>query len=211
MDILGLSGRAVRNGDVGDEHCWEGRRVTPRKFRDRCKVRFVEGDVVALAGAAGDFDGGAVHVHLPVADFVEPGPGEGVCARLDALGDGKAVRIRIRGRSGVVGSDVAGDAFGGAAALDGVDDHPGGALGGGVVGRERDLAGSAAVDGFTEERKLLGRTDGHVCDCCAGVAGGFAGEVGTVGSERAVVGTAVWWGRGHDHVSMGFGCEESED
>ena len=95
--------------------------------------------MVALVGAAGDFDGGAVHVHFPVADFVEPGPGEGVCARLDALGDGEAVGIRVRGRGGVVGSEVTRDAFGGTAAFDGVDDHPGGALGGGVVGGEGDL------------------------------------------------------------------------
>ena len=140
MDVFGLGGRAVRNGDVGDEHGRERRRVAARQVRDSCEVGFVEGLVGALVGAAGDFDGGAVHVHFAVADFVEPGPGQGVCAWLDARGDGKAVCIRVRGRGGVVGSDVAGDIFGGAAAFDGVDDHPGGALGCRVVGGERDLA-----------------------------------------------------------------------
>ena len=123
MHVFGISSQAVRSGDVGDEHCRERRRVAARKLWDG-KVGFVEGDVVALAGAAGDFDGGAVHVHFSVADFVEPGPGEGVCARLDARGDGEAVCVWVRSRGGIVGSNVAGYAFGGASALDGVDDHP---------------------------------------------------------------------------------------
>lgn len=124
MHVLGISSQAVRGGYVGDEHGRERRRVAAREFRDRCKVGFVEGDIVALAGSAGDFDGGAVHVHFSVADFVEPGPGKGVCARLDARGNGKAVCVWVRCRGGVIGSNVTGYAFGGASALNGVDNHP---------------------------------------------------------------------------------------
>lgn len=44
----------------------------------------------ALLGAAGDGDGGAVHVHFAVADLVEPGPSEGVVAGGDHGGNGEA-------------------------------------------------------------------------------------------------------------------------
>jgi len=40
---------------------------------------------VSLAGAAGDFDVCAIHVHLAVCYFVEPCPRECVCPRTNAL------------------------------------------------------------------------------------------------------------------------------
>ena len=55
--------------------------------------------------------------------------------------------------------------------------------------------------------EFLCGADSHVCDGSTRVARGFAGKVGTVGNERAVVGTAVWRRRGHDHMSMGCAGE----
>lgn len=71
IDTL-LSGAAI---DIGDKHGW----VVGRALLDRLDAG------VSLGRATLHVDGGTVHVHLAVADPIEPGPGEGVFARFEAL------------------------------------------------------------------------------------------------------------------------------
>lgn len=163
-----------------------------------------DGFGVALLGAAGDGYRGAVHVHLTVADLVEPGPGESVLAGGYTFGDG-VLELACAGAVGVA-SDVAGSA-GRAATYDGVDDLPLGAGGWGLVGGERDLARSAAVGGAADKGEGLVDADGHGVACalsCVDTGPLLAGEIGAVGCEGAVVegGLAVWNGRAHHHVTM---------
>lgn len=101
--------------DVCDEH---GREASS------ASLEFLGG---ALGGATRDSDGSAVHVHLAVADAVEPGPGEGVFASGDAVRNGEVERVGIGdvGTAGHVAIDI-----GGAATLEGLDDLPLGGLGG---------------------------------------------------------------------------------
>lgn len=129
---MGIGSRAVGGGDVCDEHGWERRGVAAGEVGDG-ELGLVEVGV-ALVGSAGDFDGGAVHVHFAVAHFVEPGPREGVCAWRDALRDGEVVGVWVR--SVGVFSEIAGRVLGRATSLDGMDDHPFGALRRRAVGRQ---------------------------------------------------------------------------
>lgn len=204
---MGIGSGAVAGWDVCDEHGWERRRVAARELRDG-ELGLVEIGI-SFAGSAGDLDGCAVHVHLTVADLVEPGPCERVCPRSDALRDGKVVRVRVR--SVGIFSKVTRSVFRRATAFDRVDDHPFGALRCRVVGGERDLTRTTTMYSLAGEGQFLRGADGHVCDGSTRVACGFAGEVGTVGNERAVVGTAVWGRSGHHHMPMGCACESSDE
>ena len=207
------SAAAARGADVGNKHGREGGALVDREaggLRRGVDAESGDGFGVALLGAASDGDGGAVHVHLTVADLVEPGPGEGVLAWGDTFGDGE---LEFAGAGTVgVATNVAG-CGGGTATDDRVDDLPLGAGGWGLVGGEGDLAGSTAMSGTADEGEGLIHSDGH------GVARAFsfvdsgpllAGEVGAVGCERAVVegGLAVGNGRAHHHVSVGAGEED---
>ncbi len=58
--------RAFGNGNIGLEHV--------RKSVIRSLVALVESEPRTFAGGAGNGDWGTVHVHLPVANLVEPGP-----------------------------------------------------------------------------------------------------------------------------------------
>lgn len=168
---------------------------------------------VAFGGATGDGDGRAVHVHLRVADAVEPRPGEHVVAGLDAGWNDELV---CAGTAAVgIVADIAGCRFGGTATLDGVDDLPFRAGRWRLVACEGDLTRAAAVDGAAGERKCLLGADGH------GVTGSFgfvnfrsllAGEIRAAGFEWTVVEVRLaerCWGL-HNHVCVDDG-EECED
>lgn len=71
--------------DIGDKHGW----VVGRALLDRLDTG------VSLARTPLHVDGGTVHVHLAVADTIEPGPSEGVFAILDALRDGEVETGRV--------------------------------------------------------------------------------------------------------------------
>ena len=203
---MGIGSGAVAGWDVCDEHGWERRRVAARELRHG-KLGLVEIGV-SFAGSAGDLDGCAVHVHLTVADLVEPGPCERVCPRSDTLRDRIVVRVRVWS-VGIL-SKITRSIFRRATALDRVDDHPFGALRCRVVGGERDLTRTTTMYSLAREGQFLCGADGHVGDGSSRVACGFAGEVGTVGNERAVVGTAVWGRSGHHHMRMGCAGESSD-
>lgn len=134
-DLLVLDGLAVVAGgaDVGDHD-----------------LRIVRGDRVGGAAAAGDLDIGAVHVHLPVALQVEPGPGEQRLAVGHVAGHLEVVRARQR-----------------AAALHRLDDVEVRA----VVVAERQLARATAVGGRAGERHVVG---------LAGLVGGHGAPGGVV-------------------------------
>ena len=220
-EIAGLGGAAAAadGADVSDEHRREGGALVDGEAGGLGRgvdAEWCDGFGVALLGAAGDGDGGAVHVHFTVADLVEPGPSEGVLAGGDTFGDGV---LELAGAGAVgVASDVAGSACG-AATDDGVDDLPLGAGGRSFIGGERDLAGSTTMGGAADEGEGLVDANGHDVACTlSGVNSGplLAGEIGAVGCERAVVesGLAVWNGRAHHHVTMDAreesGCESHE-
>jgi hypothetical protein len=151
--------------------------------------------VGALGRTAGDGNWGAVHVHLAVADSVEPSPSQSVLSSGDAFGHLEAeigVAIRVQG---------------GAAALEGLDHLPRGGLGGLEVFCQTDLAGTAAVDGAAFECELHILADGEDCLGCGGLKGviaKLAGEVTAICRQRRVVesGLAVRGWVAHNHVSI---------
>ena len=187
-----LGGAAV---DVCDEHGWEARRAF---------LEFLGG---ALGGATRDSDGGAVHVHLAVADTVEPGPGEGVFASLDSLWDFEVESVGIGGvrAAGHVAVDI-----GRAATLERLDDLPLRGLGGLQVGGQTDLTGTTAVGGAADESQRVRLADGDDCLGLGGLEGvvaKLAREVAAVCCQRRVVESvlAIRGGAAHDHVGVDHG------
>lgn len=190
-EVLGLgSGAAV---DVGDEHAGE------------IAAALLNGSLLfgALGGATLDGDGSAVHVHLTVTDAVEPGPGHGVLATADAIGDGEV--------------EVSGDLVGltarevtlrvdGAATLNGLDDHPVGVLGRIAVRGQANLARTTTVGSTALEGQRDGVTNAvgvflaHVVDTGALLAG----EVTAISRQRRVVQRVLAIGHrvGHDQMSV---------
>lgn len=149
LDVSALGGGAAVV-DVGDEHVGE------------------TGEVAALGAVDGD--GRAVHVHLAVADVVEPGPGEDGVAAGGVLGDG----------------EVPGG-LEGAVAQVGLDDLPGGAA---VVG-QRGLAAAAAVGRRALDGEAVGLAglplgDGSASRGAEVAEEPLAGEVGAALGQRAV-------------------------
>ena len=212
LDVLALGqGAGVARGDVGDEHIREAGGVAHGKSLGRRGEDLASRNLVALLGASSHRDGSAVHVHFAVANLIEPGPSEDVVAGGDALGDAE---VESAGAGAVrVFGQVAGGVDG-AAAFDGVDDHPVRGFGGGLVGCQGELARATAVDGRAGKGEGLVDADGH------GVGGAFgivnagtllAGEVGAVGDEGRVVERRFAKGRGglHDHMSFG-GAHEGQ-
>ena len=190
LEVGALGGRASVV-DVGSEHVGE-----------------LVDEALAAAGAS-DSDGGAVHVHLTVADLVEPSPGKSVLAGSQVGGDLEVVG-EGDGSLGVV-TDVAGSVTGRAATLNGVDDLPDGVAGGGEVGGDGDLARTTTVDGSALEGEGLGAALGVAVGDAVGVVGDrLAGEVGAVGEERAVVDSAVGNRVGHEDVSASNGNQSGE-
>jgi hypothetical protein len=187
--IVQLEGAAAV-ANVGDKH---GRKAA---------------EVALGRGASSDGDGSAVHVHLTVANVVEPGPGE----------DGIAGRS-IRGDSEGVGA-LAG---GGAVSDVRVDDVPGAAS---VVG-ERGLTAATAVVGTTVDGEALRRASSPLSSRLAlrrteeGVVT-LAGEVVAARAQRAshavvdvasgigVVLGLEGSGRGHLHVGVRHGNQAKE-
>lgn len=62
----------------------------------------------------------------------------------------------------------------------------------------------------SNEPERLWRSNSHIRDSCACIARSFAGEVGSVRYERAVVRAAVWWWRAKDHMSVTCSGEEGD-
>lgn len=159
--------------------------------------------VKALARTAGNVDGSAVHVHLAVADLVEPGPSHCQLTLRKRLRNGEVVgteratlcvevALRVRGR---------------AATNDRVDDLPLGVLGGLQVLSDGDLARSATVGSSLvgRERDSDVRTDGPLVHSCNLVADTLAGEVGARGLERALDSASKGDRVRHEDVSGGGG------
>lgn len=83
-------------------------------------------------------DRSAVHIHLPITNLVEPGPGQRVVlAGWDGVRDGEGEFVGAEAER--VGTHVAG-VGGWTAPLDGLDDFEDRVFGGWSVGRQRDLA-----------------------------------------------------------------------
>lgn len=219
MDVELLDRGAVGGRDVGDEHVWEGR-VGAGDEVEVGGLGAVEAglelgggdlgdDVTSLLSAAGDYDGRAVHVHLPVAHVIEPGPGERVVSCSDTIRDGILEGRRIH-RGGVFAEVAWGGV--GAPTLDRVDHHPFAALGGLEVFGEGDLAGSATVRSAALELQGLLSTDGHGRGGFRSIVAAGADLAGKVraGSVKGKVveGLGAVWGRvGHLHVGRGRGRE----
>ena len=106
--------------DISDEHVWEGGHialvedltvVVAHHLGDGAVVV----DEVAFFGGALHCDGRAVHIHLPLADLVEPGEGESIIPGCDLRRD--AVLELVGAVAEGVFADVA-RVLGGTAALD---------------------------------------------------------------------------------------------
>jgi len=80
--------------NVGDKHVREGLVGGLVSGDELCPILRVE-NFVSLTGTARDGDGSAVHVHLTVANVVEPSPADRSIASGQARGDCKAVGIRV--------------------------------------------------------------------------------------------------------------------
>jgi len=129
----------------------------------------------------------AIHVKFAVTDLVDPRPCNCVVTWCDAFGNGVLeVGCALTARVGVkVTSDV-----GRATTLDGVNDHPFGVLGWLEIGRQADLARSAAVNSAADEAQSLWFTDSHDVRCSFSLVDTsalFAWEIGAVAGEGRVV------------------------
>ena len=111
---------------------------------------------VSFLGACDDVDRGAIHVHLTVADPIEPSPREGVLSRFNAsrncIGEIGGARAR-----GVVAQITIGSKR--TSALDRMNHAPLGILGRFLVWGKRYLARAPTVCGSTDEGELLRRSD----------------------------------------------------
>lgn len=200
--------QAVASGNIGDKHVWEGC-VALEDLVGGVGLGAVEvivGWDVSSLRATGDSDRSAVHVELAVADFVEPCPSECVVAGRDARRDLVCKFCRCHGGR-IVTREVP-VYVGWAATHNGVNDHPFRGLGWLEVFGERDLAGSAAVNGGAVEGEGLWRANSH------DVLGSrrvvytrtlLAGEVAAGGLQGTVVdgGGSVRSRSPHHHVSIG--------
>ena len=172
LEILALGSGALLVGNVGDEHVGEA----------------AEGGRDVAATTAGDGDGSAVHVHLSVADLVEPGPGEGVLASGKVFGHGNIVAVQARSVLDVLGEIARG--VGRAATHDGVDDLPLAVLGRSASG-DGELARTATVDGRALELDLLGLASIPGVFSLDAVVGVLAREVGPRVVQRGASGYSV--------------------
>ena len=171
FEVAGFFGAAAV-ADVGDEH-WRERGGALCEAGGFC-VRF------SLLATARDGDGGAVHVHLSIADLVEPRPRERVVTGCDAFGDRK---LKLTGSVAVwILGKISSDARW-ATAFDRVDDLPLAVLARLLVGGEGNLAGASAVDSATCEAQSLIRPDRHdvfgAVELVGGISSLLAREVGT--------------------------------
>jgi hypothetical protein len=209
----------ARVGDV--EHALAGGAPAVDIGDEQLRERVEE---AVVGRAARDGDGGAVHVHLAVADLVEPGPGEGGVAAGDVLGDGDveladAVDARVVAALLCVLAPVGvlarhGEValrLDGAAADDGVDGLPLGRVRRrGEVVSQRKLARATAVLGTACELDQLGlaRSDGRRLD---DVREALAGEweAGAKGVDLHELGCSLEVvGRWRVHDEMAIDCAE---
>ena len=102
----------------------------------------------SLLGCAGDSSRTTIHIELSVADLVHPRPRDSVVSRIDALWDG--VLEFARTSSGRIVREIARD-IRWASTLNGVNDHPLGALARLQVFSEGDLTRATAVNGASDE------------------------------------------------------------
>jgi hypothetical protein len=85
-------------------------------------------EILGTTGAS-DTDGGAVHVHFSVANFVEPSPRECVAARGEVLWNGEIINIGYR-KFGITPWKISCLVFGRTATFNRLDHPPDGVLGG---------------------------------------------------------------------------------
>lgn len=198
-DVGAGRGRARVDGvEVGDEELGVVRlgRATGQ----------VTAAALARGAGRGDGDGCAIHVELTLAgELGDPRPGKAVLAGFEVLGYGPVVRADVC----AVGA--------GAAALDGQDDAPVGALARLHVVGDGELAAAAAVDGGALEGEALdaacgvGIVDARLRVEGGRVAGYLAGVVGA--RERGVVDglVAIRHWVCHDHVGASLGGKERDE
>ncbi len=142
--------------------------------------------VTSLGRATGDGDGSTVHVHLTVANVIEPSPGKNSLAGREGCGNGEAVSVWIRSRSTV--AQVAGSVSCRTSSFDGMDDLKDTVLSRGVVISDGDLAGATTMSGLTSELKRLGGSESHLSGGSSSVELEFAGKVRSMTVKGRVVG-----------------------
>jgi hypothetical protein len=168
------------------------------------------------SGATSNLNGGTVHVHLTVAQSVEPSPGKSVRAHWQVW-DLNLVALGKR-QLGVTGLNVASLVLGWAATLNGLDDLPAGALSRVRVRADRDLARATTVDGGAHELDGLGAAGLPGGGINTGEAGGSAREGGrdgrgvlvVEGSVENLARLAVGGRVAHDNVSRGHGGDAGD-
>jgi len=206
---------SAARANVGDEHIWKGIEGSLVALHELCDVACHEVFVfTALGGSRSDGDGSAIHVHLAIADFVEPGPSEDGSASWEIGGNSERVGVGVDFRSALC-RIIANNVFPGAAAFDGMDDLELAARRRSFVVGDRELAGPSSVDGASYEGNGLRRSKGErIAGSLRIVDAGalLTGEVAAVPVERGIVesGLAEGLGRRHLHVCGAEGCE-SED
>ena len=180
MHVPPLSRRASRS-NIRHKQRRKQRRRTFRDLRTEI-ILIIIARHISLVRPTSNLDRCAVHIHLAITDLVKPRPSQRVGARSDTGRNAVLVRVRIGGSAWTRAlGKVAGSVSGRTAAFDGVDDHPFRALRCGTVCRQGNLTGAAAMDSSAVQGENLLLANGHVGYRGAGVAGGFAGEVGPVG------------------------------
>lgn len=204
FDTHTVNGRAVGGGNVGDKHGRKVRSCPLGELRDAIFLGLVAGGLT-LRSTTSDFDGSAVHVHLAVPDLVEPGPGECVRTRSDALRD--SVLIFVGASTIWVLREIASRTPSWTASDDRVNNHPFRILGSWAVGSEGDLARATAMDSRAFERKCLLLANSHIRDRSPRASSTLARKVGARCFERAAVGVAIGRWCEHDHVGVRGGQE----
>ena len=198
--------------DVGFEHVWK---AVKSAFAEDVVIELVGcGGVVDVAflGSTGHSDGSTVHVHLPVADFVEPGPRERVASGLNIFGDGE-LELRCAGPVRVT-AYVPGSG-GRASSLDGEDNLERRFFGRCEVFRQSNLTASTTVGRRSGKGECLRAADRHDILACrrAVHTGTLLTWVVAPRSIQGAIVEAAWSkraGRFHDHMGRNAGCKTQE-
>lgn len=163
------------------------------------------------AGRSGNSERSAVHVHLSVANLVEPSPGKSVVTSRKFLGDIKVVCER----AGAIGicREVPWSVFGRAATFNGFDYLPNGVLGGLQVSGDRNLARTTTMYGAANEFQcLLAALGVDIAGTSDSRVGALARKIGAITFEGAVVDLRIVIRHGvcHFHVGTGRGDQAGE-
>jgi hypothetical protein len=189
-------------GQVGDIHVREARLTADNRV-----------GIVTLLLRSSDSGGTTIHIHLTVANLVEPSPGDGVFTGGDTFRNG-ILELRGTSAGGVVAKVTSSTRR--TSTFDGLDDHPFGVLGRLKVGGQADLARTTTVGGATDEAQGLRLTDSHDVAGTFGIVDAralFAREIRAISSQGGVVerrGT-VRLGGGDLHVCMDKSSGESRN